>query len=89
MQRREFLGVLGGAVIAWPVVARAQQSAMQVIGYLNSGSADLFADRVRAFHQGLIDAGYVEGSNVTIEYRWAEGEYDRLPTLGPIWFIVR
>ncbi len=81
MRRREFIGLIGGAAAGWPFASGAQQREMPVIGYLASQSADQFATRVRAFLLGLSDAGYVEGQNVTIIYRWAEGRYDRLSAL--------
>jgi putative ABC transport system substrate-binding protein len=81
MRRRDFLGVMASATAAWPVTARAQQPAMPVVGFLNSASASASEHLVQAFRDGLGEADYVEGRNVTIEYRWAEGQIDRLPAL--------
>jgi putative tryptophan/tyrosine transport system substrate-binding protein len=81
MRRREFITLVGGATAVWPLMARGQQPAMPVVGFLNAGSAEGFTSAAAAFRNGLGDAGYVEGQNVTIDYHWLEGGYDRMPGL--------
>ena len=80
MKRREFITLLGGAA-AWSVEARAHQPAMPVVGFLGSGSPDAYAPYVAGFRRGLSDTGFAEGHNVSVEYRWAHGHYDRLAAL--------
>ena len=81
MHRRDFITLLGASAASWPLAARAQQRAMPLVAFLNSGSPDGYAPMVAAFRQGLKETGYVESQNVAVEYRWAEGQYDRVPAM--------
>ena len=81
MRRREFITLVGGAAVTWPLVARAQQPSMPMVGFMSTLSPESISGPVAGFHQGLRETGYREGQNLTIEYRWAQGHYDRLPEL--------
>jgi hypothetical protein len=86
MKRREFITLLGGAAAVWPITVLAQQSTMPVVGFIHILSPENVPHFVPAFHRGLKEAGFVEGQNVAVEYRWAYGQYDRMPELAkPIW----
>jgi putative ABC transport system substrate-binding protein len=81
MRRRDVITLIGGAAVMWTLPARAQHTAIPVVGFLNSGSPDGYAPMAASFREALKETGYVEGQNVAIEYRWAEGKYDRLPAM--------
>ena len=81
MRRRAFITLLGGAAFAWPLAARAQQPAMPVVGILGISAPDTIGDRLRAFRLGLKEAGYIDGENLAIDYRWTENQFDRFPEL--------
>jgi hypothetical protein len=87
MRRREFITLLSGTCAVWPLAARAQQATTPVVGFLGSDSPELYADRLRAFRRGLKDAGYIESENLEIEYRWANGDNNRLAALVPNWLV--
>ena len=81
MRRREFIALVGGAAVSWPIISHAQQPALPMIGFINVGSSDASEGWAAALRQGLSETGYVEGQNVTVEYHWLEGRYDLLPAL--------
>jgi putative tryptophan/tyrosine transport system substrate-binding protein len=89
VKRREFIALLGGGAVAWPLSARTQQPDPPVIGFLDSETANLFANRLRAFRQGLSETGFVEGQNVAVEYRWVESKTIGCRHWRPILFVAR